>query len=301
MLNAILIVHPKSFNYISTIVNEISTVLNLQYGRRFNQIISEDFSTIPEGYKGDIYIMSDLFPRFEKSDLCKYIFFNFSLLIKLGGSFDTSNKANRWIKSKKKLFLEKVDQYDYVLDYYPSQTKKLKAITSSYSEAIFYNFPILIPPVPSQLMSKNKKYDFCVVGEDSKRRIKLYKKLQNRGFKLSPLESKNLGEIIRESKVVLNIHAEKCNTLEFPRIVEALANGAVVLTEKCFELDQYFPKNVIFSSSYRGFINNACELIGSEELNIHSQSIIRFYSEYYKKSKEKIEQIIELVRLERKK
>ncbi|WP_235918400.1 glycosyltransferase family 25 protein [Brucella anthropi] len=91
--------------------------------------------------------------------------------------------------------------------------------------------------------TKPKKYDFVFYGDSSssERRRRFLEKLQEKyNVKIcNDLFGSDLYDVIKESKIVINIHYYEGALLEMPRICECISLGVPVLSEGTADQDEY--------------------------------------------------------------
>jgi hypothetical protein len=97
---------------------------------------------------------------------------------------------------------------------------------------------------------KARKYDVCIVGSGSARRSRLIEKLRRSGLHLSPISGANVEDVASQSKILLNVHLQRCNHLEYPRILSAFATKAALVTEYCLGMENYFPPETYICADY---------------------------------------------------
>lgn len=185
-----------------------------------------------------VFIVGDYIPEFTKRSDCYYVFINFSIVefMRLRKIFNSG--ARNWISKKKKAFSRKVDFYPMIVDFYRPQSRILAPKYKNNCRILGF-----LPTIATETEPDIQKiYDVCVVGSGTPRRKRVYEKLKDLGAVLSPLESNDLDQVIKQSRFVLNVHAYDCDTAELPRILHALKSGVPLISEPCYEIDELIPK-----------------------------------------------------------
>jgi hypothetical protein len=247
-----LLVHKTSLLYLGPVVSYIrqQMTLALRYEPLYEECV--DVASVGLRPKTLAFIIGDGFPRFQRRNGCRYVFINFSLLRKLRWWLPIPPSASRWIRQKRRQFLEKQDLYDMILDFHPVQTRLLQESgPDEVSVRHFMTGALTSDEGTDRIPLRFRKWDVCFIGTDSPRRHRIRKTLQSRGMIVSPNTTNNLGEVIRQSRLVANVHFVRCDTLEAPRIVHSLSLGACLVTERCYGLGGVAPSNCYVSVPYR--------------------------------------------------
>ncbi len=239
-----LLVHPFSYRYVKNTADYIYEKLREFTPGTVERIFCADVAQAEVTSGSIVFVIGDPFNIFTPRNDCFYVFMNFSLLYILGNPQHYNSPGYKWVEEKKKKFDRKLPCYNYILDYYASQTAVMREDIGTPVST----FPIYVAkPVAGRIRNPHhpdKIYDVCVVGTPSPRRTRLFEKLRKRGLSLSPMVGVILEDVIGESRIVLNMHAHESNHLELPRIVGALAQGATLVTEPCWGMDEYFPRDI---------------------------------------------------------
>ena len=80
--------------------------------------------------------------------------------------------------------------------------------------------------------------------------MKVHRKLERLGLRLSPVFSKELAKDMRRSRLVLNLRTYRYDNCEIPRMVVALSNGRIVVSESTFGLSESLEMPFIDQWSY---------------------------------------------------
>jgi hypothetical protein len=261
-LKSYLLVHPVSYGYIKSSADYIHEKLQEFSPGAVERIFCEDIELAAVDAGAIVYVIGDPFKTFTRRKDCFYVFMNFSLLYFLGNPLRCSWSGYRWIREKRNAFDRKVSCYDYILDYYLSQTPLMRKKI---------NLPVdTFPTGVERLAADNhrrpdlKKYDVCIVGSPSPRRLRLINRLREKGYRLSPADGVAFDAIASESKIVLNMHMHRANHLELPRIVGSLASGAALVTEHCWGMEDYFPPDIYVAASESRLAAAIGELMGDQ-------------------------------------
>lgn len=259
-----LIVHRSSYLYIKNVVDSLYDALNEFFEDKCKIIICESIE--PEFLEDVrfVFIIGELFERFKKDPKRFYIYFNFSVVAILGNPFNNSLKGFFSIKKKFFRLNQKLDLYDAVLDFYPSQTRVLKKLL----DKPVFGFVPWISPINSNLKDEiiDRPYDVCFVGTMSKRRSKIIEMLISEGCILSPSTGVNLEDESLKSRCILNIHYQRSNHLEIPRLMGGIATGTSIISETSFGIEEVFPNGIIRQVSYSKIIPTTLEFLINPEL-----------------------------------
>ena len=250
MKKCLLITNKFSYSYIRNSVKYTEEILRKYSRAGFQSHIVETVDEVIIEPDSITFIIGDPFPIFERKPDCYYVFINFSLLYQLGDPINASTKGLEWISRKRRSFMEKVHCFDEVMDFYPAQTRIMKKELSGLPVMV-RSFPVNVLVDEKELLPIEKReFDVCIVGSMTNRRIDLCQRLAQQGMVLSPPTTFDISETIRHSRLVLNIHAYRCNTLEIPRVLEAMLAGTALLTEHCFEIEDTFASKYYFTAAY---------------------------------------------------
>ncbi|MES2535164.1 MAG: glycosyltransferase [Pseudomonadota bacterium] len=254
-----LLIHPVSYCYVKSSANYIYEKLQEFSPGEVECIFCEDIELAPVNPGSIVYVIGDPFKPFTRRKERFYVFMNFSLIYFLGNPLHCSWSAYKWIREKRSAFDSKIACYDYILDYYASQVPVMREKTNIPVAA----FPTGVerPAADSKLSRPDRKYDVCIVGTPSPRRLRMISKLRKKGFSLSPVDGVVFESIAAESRIVLNMHLHRSNHLELPRIVGALVSGAALVTEHCWGLDDYLPPDMYVAASEDRLADAVEELI----------------------------------------
>jgi len=263
MENIYLIVNRISYPYVKNITDYIYSQLKAFPNSKTEFHLCSHVNEVDFDENSFIFIIGEHFKIFNRKITCKYIFLNFSVIYMIGSIFNCSLSAYREIKRKRNLLMNKLKCLDYVLDYWPTQTKimetKIPIPVKSYPVGIEAISPDKIPPISA------RKYDVCFVGALTPRREKIIKKLESKGIVFSPHVDINLEEAALESKIVLNIHSRRSNHLESPRIVGAFATRAAVVSEYCDQINAVFPHDTCITSRYSDLPSQIVKLLADTD------------------------------------
>jgi hypothetical protein len=264
-----LVIHEKSFQYISQIALYISGIIQQITNTCVSIHKVANIESINKEYTL-YFIIGDGFLPYPKMPNSFYIFINFSLLFNLN-YFKSDYRARKWITSKYRLFLSKVSCFDVVLDYYLKQSDFLR------EELRKYDIPVLnfMTGTKSSIQNpmyhfeNNYKWDIGFVGTITARRAKILQELAKTDLILSPLNGISMEELVKKSKIILNIHAHKCLTAEIPRIVETLRNGGCLITEESPGIENIAPSSCYINIPYNKIFHTTKKLSDNLSLIKH--------------------------------
>ncbi len=277
-----LIVHEISYQYVKSSIVYIANILNTEFTQNFSL---EIVSTVEEVDVSDIawvFVVGDPFDEFVRNEYSHYIFINFSLVYEFEGIVKTSIEAKEWIQKKHELFMKKLHCFDTVLDYFPIQTAIMQKELAAYPVNVF-SFPVnTVKQQEARIPILERLYDVCIVGSLSARRKEIHNLLESNDLYLSPVHTKKFPEIIRNSKVVINIHVQQSNNVELPRIIETLQMGSCLLTEKCLKLSDVISSECYCESNYADLLTNCLDLINNPmKIAQYERSSLSYMSEIY--------------------
>lgn len=256
MVTACLVVQRNSLNYIKRVVEAFHLSLCDVFGKETPLIISDEVDLVNFSDENIIFIIGESFKRFIRKKECKYVYINFSVISFLGNPFNLSRKTITHIRYKRRIFLEKIDLFDAVIDYYPAQTYALKnKIKTRLYGFIPYTLPFKV------LIKKDKIYDTCFVGEMSHRRKTVLQRLISEGVVLSPTSGATIENYAAQSKLTLNIHMHRSNHLEIPRILGAISVASALLTERSYGINDVLDQDIVKVASYRHIVQNTIKLL----------------------------------------
>jgi len=275
-----LVIHKVSHGYVASVINYIRAVIQDVTGVKVVERVAERIDEIDFPRSATVFVIGDPFPPFAKRKDCYYVFLNFSLLYNVTQWGSLNWKARIWIHKKHRRFIKKVCCYDMVLDFYKPQSVlmnhelkpmgvKVMAFLTNTREAN----PVTRPSLD------DRRWDVCVVGNLSRRRRRIYQSLEGLGCNLSPLETDDLASVMRQSKVILNVHFHRCNTMEAPRIIQALNMGCCLVTETCYGLDQLVPGDCYRSVEYADIVQEVVGLLESPPRIVEIERLAKRYME----------------------
>jgi hypothetical protein len=251
MAKIYLLVNRVSYDYIKSVSQYIWLQINKNLSNSTQLLICDHVDSIDFEIGSVVFVIGDPFNSFEKKPNVKYVFLNFSVVLRLGSIFEFNYFAYRIISRKRKVLESKLGCFDYLLDYWPSQTIVLKNKLSKYKIHID-SFPVGIIPFQKEkiIPLDKRRYDVCFVGEMSPRRERLLSELKMLGIKISPTSGVCLEDVALDSRIVLNLHSRKSNHLEIPRILGAFATGSTLVSEHCYRMNDIFPLDTYVGCKY---------------------------------------------------
>lgn len=247
-LKACLVVHDVSVPYVRNVLVALKNTLNSEFEGGCEMVTC---STVDEANSGDadvIFVVGENLGRFERQSGRKYVYFNFSVVAMLGNPLRNSLKGIQLIRYKNKLLKSKLDLFDAVIDYYPAQTSVLK----KQLDLPVAGFVPWVPPAPEETITKlsDRAYDVCFVGGLSPRREQIIEALKSTGCHMSPSSGVTLEEVAVNSRCTLNIHMQRSNHLEIPRVMASLANGSPLVTESSYGIRDMLPEDIVYVAPY---------------------------------------------------
>lgn len=248
MRPAALVVHEVSVPYVRNVLAALHATLRetLDPDARMLACASVDEAPVEPG--SVVLIVGENLGRFRRRPGCTYAFVNFSVVRLLGNPFAVSLDGLRLIRRKARLLREKLDLIDAVIDYYPAQTRGLAA---RLPRPVFGFVPWVDPSETEALEPEERPFDLCFVGGLSPRRQAVLERLKSAGLRLSPAAGIDLETAASRSRVTLNLHMQRSNHLEIPRVMGAMAAGSFVVTERSHGLGDLVPAGLVKSAPYR--------------------------------------------------
>ncbi|WP_172300029.1 glycosyltransferase [Pseudoruegeria sp. HB172150] len=228
-----LIAHEGSLPYIRSVTRFLHDTLSDQLGDVTFATAARTIDEVATAAPATVFIIGERLDPFTRRPGHGYVYFNFSVVARLGSPFATSLKGLKQIRGKQKLLRAKLPLIDAVLDYYPAQTPRL-ARQLPVPTAGF------LPCSEPQPQPLTRTYDIAFVGGLNPRRQQVLDALTARGISLSPTSGADLETLTAQSRLALNVHTHRTNHLEIPRIIGALSTGTPVITEPSYGLKHLF-------------------------------------------------------------
>lgn len=191
--------------------------------------------------------------------------------------------------------LEQYKQSPWVDEVY-KQRMKNSLLTLEYSLENYNNFSTEIKsklyyfpvPVPGGIYGKDDgdyKYDiiFCGSRNDRRNRILNFLRKKYRVFECHDKFNEELYDVLKKSKIALNLHFYKNAILETTRITELLFNNKVVISELPDKYDifnqNFYSENIIFIDEIKDDLSNIDNLVKAIDLcldeTVHKELRIR--------------------------
>lgn len=260
MAGVCLVVHETSIPYVKNVLAAIADALKDAFGCECPMIACSSIDSAETMDVEYIFIIGENLGRFTRKPGRRYIFINFSVVSKLGSLASNSLNGSKLIRYKSQLLQSKLDLFDAVMDYYPPQTRYL---SKTLNTPVFGFVPWVAPcaglkPIPLE----SRAYDVCFVGSLSKRRQRVLDKLKAEGCVLSPFSNVVAEEVSAQSRCTLNIHLERSNHLEIPRVMGALAQSPLI-TESSYGIYELIPKQLVQVHSYSNLVNQTLALLSN--------------------------------------
>lgn len=254
-----LLVHPGSYRYVSAVVDHIFMQLAKHCDRDVTLVPCTSIDAANTQTPSMIFVVGDFYRHFTRRPACFYIFINFSLLYCLGKEKAYSRSGRGWVDTKHRQFAEKVQLYDYVIDFHSDQAAR--ELGREFGISARHFMVGLRHDTYQRYQIRQREYDVGFVGVPTPRRVVLAKRLARMGLRVSPFTGTSLENVAARSKVVLNVHAYRTANVEWPRIVSALLSGAVLIAEASDDLAKQVPEHLYVSSTYRQIATSAKNMI----------------------------------------
>lgn len=253
-----LIVHSVSFDYVRNVVRFIHRALRNALDHSAELLIVDEIDAADHEDGALIFVIGENFSRHIRRSGCWYIYLNFSVVLALGNPLNISRSGWRAIRRKNSMLHEKLDLFDVLLDYYPQQTRVLQ----KRLRLPVLHFPVAVDPadIPATTPLDLRKYDVCFVGGLTERRSKIITALSAGGLRLSPHEGVVFEDAVAQSRCCLNVHSQKSNHLETPRIVGALAAATPTVSERSYGLRDLISEDLLVTSSISNIARATIEL-----------------------------------------
>jgi hypothetical protein len=267
------IVHETSFPYVRNVLKALIEALQDSIDPNCRMIISSSVDSALIEDARVVFVIGENLGRFKRLKGRYYIYLNFSVITMLGSPFKCGFRGVRLIHYKKALLQSKLDLFDALLDYYPPQTRYL-AKRLAIPVAGFV--PWVLPPIETdlQIAIPERPFDVCFVGGLSPRRKRIIDMLRSEGCILSPSSGVIAEDIAAQSKCTINIHMQRSNHLEIPRVMGAVANS-VIVTETSYGIDELFPKNLLQQVPYGKLVEQTLATLANENQLIQTTEISR--------------------------
>lgn len=240
------VINSGSYRYVRNIADATVAVIEGAFSVPVTCYIRDRWSC--DGFERGslIFVIGEPF-ALERVEGCAILFLNFSVVTFLGRWWDFSLEAARIIRYKRRLLQAKLQACDYLLDYWATQTERLRREL---------NIPVATFPVcigiedGKRAFESDREFDVCIVGGRSSRRRRIIRRLRDKGLRLSPPNGVVIEDAAQRSTVMMNVHTVRCNQLELPRMFAAFASGSVLVTERSYSIEQEFPADCYYCASY---------------------------------------------------
>lgn len=261
MLQASLVVHDFSYDYVQNFVHYVHDAMKRHLACDARLLICR---TIDEASyrEGLVFIIGENFPMFERRPGCVYVLLNLSVVVALGHPFSASLRGHAQVRRKRRMLSRKLPLIDVLLDYYPPQTAQL----AKQLDVPVYGFDVAVAPAQSDLDIATE-FDLCFVGGLTERRKGVLDEIDRRGISRTPIKGAPIEELAARSALCLNIHTERSNHLEIPRLVAALSSGCPVVTETSFGITEFGAGDLITEAPLAG-IADAVEALLSDRAKL---------------------------------
>lgn len=250
MPRAILAIARPAVPFIRGNLATLLPMLQTHYGSKVALLEIDRIEDIPAGGAQTVFVIGEHLAPPLRHPGCQYVLINLSVVTQLGSPLAASPRGMLQIHRKARALRHRLAGYDALLDYYPAQTRILKR---RLSLPVFGFIPWSDPAAPSQGSRDQPEtiYDVCFVGGKTPRRRALLDQLRAEGLRLSPSKGVMLEQAAAQSACTLNVHLQRSNHLEIPRILGALSVGSPVVSEDSFGIADILPPKLIEIAPYR--------------------------------------------------
>ncbi len=276
MPRATLFVHSFSFPYIENFVRYFHGILRRQVDPDAQLLIADEVDS--EAYEeGLVFVIGENLAAFRRRPNCRYIFLNLSVVTLLGSPFAASLNGCLQVFRKRRMLLSKLHLFDALLDYYPPQTAALKRQLS----IPVYGFDVAVP-ARATVPIADRDYDVCFVGGITARRGKLLDGLEQEDIVMSPHSGASIEKIAERSRCCLNVHQERSNHLEIPRVLAAVSAGCPVVTENSYGLEALGMGSFVKPYGYTELVHGIRDMLSDKQrLQERADAARDWYSNHY--------------------
>ena len=276
-MRATLIVHTNSMTYVRRLVEFLHDALSVQFGDAEVEVVNDIAEAKAEAPL--VLVIGEGFGRFTRRPGTRYVYINLSVVAGLGNPLATSRQGWRQLRYKRRLLDAKLDLFDAMLDYYPPQTR---LVARRLAKPVYGFLPAVVPHAAPPALMVDRPYDICFIGTMTPRRTAVLDALRTRGLTLSPTSGVDLEEAAGNARLVLNVHMNRSNHLEIPRVVGALSAGSAVLSERSHGLDEVLGGSGVIEVPLRAVVSRAAALVADEGgLQQRAASSSRWYRDVY--------------------
>ncbi len=280
MAKTTLIVQAVSFGYVQNVVRFVHRMLRAHLDPDAELILCDELDHAVYEPGSTVFVIGENFARHTRRAGCRYVYLNFSIVEMMGNPLKTSRQGWKAIRRKRAMLMEKLDLYDVLLDYFAPQTRQLRRKVAQPVEG----FGVAVHPrdMPAFESIGDRIYDVCFVGGISPRRREVLDQIKALGLTLSPHEGVVFEEIAARSRCCLNMHAQRSNHLETPRIVGAMAVGCPVVSEQSFGLSDLLPPDHLVTAPRLSLADAAARLVADRvRLEDLSQRSCNWFGQNY--------------------
>jgi hypothetical protein len=247
MRPACLVIRRASVPYIRRVAEALRDDLSSHFGPATTMVICDEIDEAAIGDAGTVFLVGEEFGPFLRRAGCRYVYVNFSVVAVLGNPLAMSVEGWRRIRWKQRLLARHATLCDAVLDYYPAQTRVLRRILP---RPVHGFLPHVGAPAMAALRPPDQRaHDVCFVGGITPRRQAVLDSLVARGLSFTPARGE-LEDLAADARVTLNIHMQRSNHFEIPRVVGAMAAGSVVVTETSHGIGDVVPEALVCVARY---------------------------------------------------
>ena len=276
MPSATLIVQDFSLGFVEQFVRYLHSVLQRNIDPDAQLIVCKEVGEAQHA-PGLVFVIGENFRPFRRRKGCTYAFINLSVVTVLGGPFSASLKGHRQIQRKRRMLAAKSHLFDVLLDFYAPQTSALAV--HSHVPVLGFDYAV---DAPAPDVAPQRIYDVCFVGSMNTRRSRVLEDIASTGASLSPSSGAPIEDIAAQSACCLNIHTERSNHLEVPRIVAALSRGCPVVTERSYGLASLNASEFLTEQPLAKLSEAVTELLSNRNgLCVKSQKSAEWYRDYY--------------------
>lgn len=255
MRHATLIVQDFSFDFVASFVHYLHNFLRRHADPEASLIRCAEIDDAQHP-AGLVFLIGENFKPFRRRRGCTYFYINLSVVAPLGSLFAASLRGHRQVFRKHRLLTAKLPHCDALLDFYPPQTQRLKRKL----DLPVFDFDYAVEPHAGK-HNTAVDHDVCFVGGLTPRRERILSALRAKGIRMSPHAGAPIEALAAASRCCLNIHMERSNHLEIPRLVAALSSGCPVISEKSFGLAEFVDGEFVIERPLSRLVSAVEELL----------------------------------------
>lgn len=222
------------------------------------------------------FVIGEQLGTFSRVAGVRYVFLNFSVVSFIGDPRSYSVDGAKMILRKRRLLNRKIKSFDAVFEYYPAQYRRIR---HRLARPVFPFLPCSAPRAAEELA--DRAFDVCFVGGLSPRRTRVLEQLQGAGVRLSPHNGDVIEAISAQSRVHLNIHFQKSNHLEIPRLAAGLSVGTPIVTEHSHAIEDVVGSGAVLTGEVDSLCDITLSLLSDPERLARMSDAVRAEYERY--------------------